>query len=154
MHVISEATNYLKNWIKDFLDRPHSAFNGYSPCPFAKKSLDDRKVIFLSCTEKTFPASISMAGYDVVVYVFEDNIDPDTLSDLAQRFNRHNSHLAALEDHPFEEERVQDCVLNNGKYCTIFIQARSKLKKFRNTLKKTSYYDNWSPEYVEDVINR
>lgn len=154
MHEISKATNYLKNWIKDFLDKPHSAFNGYSPCPFAKKSLDDNKVIFLSCTEKTFPASISMAGYDVIVYVFEEDIDTNTLSDFAEHFNRENSQLVALEDHPLEEERVQDCVLNNGKYCTIFIQDRSKLKKFRNTLKKTAYYDNWSLDYVEDVINR
>lgn len=152
--IYKQATQYLKNWIENFLDKPHPAFNDYSPCPFAKKSLEESKVIFLFCNEATFPKNLSMAGYDVVVYIFEKKIDYETMLVLVREFNKNNPTLVALEDHPDEEERIESCVLNNGKYCTIFIQSREKLEKFRNNLQKTSYYNNWPADYLDDVINR
>jgi len=152
--IYREAKAYLESWIENFLDKPHPAFGGYSPCPYAKKSLIDAKVEFIACNAHTFPDKINIKGYDVIVYIFEDEMSAEELTKKAEVFNTQNPSLVALEDHPQEQEAVKDCVLNNGRYATIFIQDRQKLEKFRKNLKKTCYYENWSAEYLDEVINR
>lgn len=149
-----EAKKFLESWIKNFLGRPHPAFNDLPPCPYASDSLKKSKVIFLTCNEKTFPLSISLSVYDVILYIFEDKISPAALTNLVEKFNNQNPNLVALEDHPFEVERIGDCVLNNGKYPIILIQDREKLSTYRESLSKTDYYSNWPKYYLDDVINR
>jgi hypothetical protein len=152
--IFEEAKIYLVSWIKNFLDKPHSAFNDVSPCPFARKSLEEDKVIFLSSNVNLFPKTVDILNYDVLVYIFTDDISSYQLEKMTETFNANNPGLVALEDHPDAEEKIQDCVLNNGKYSVIFIQSREKLDYYRQKLKNTGYYDNWSEDYLNDVINR
>ena len=61
--------------------------------------------------------------------------------------------LLALEDHPQAEENVNGVIMNNGKYPIVLMQRLSKIQNFSNILKKQGYYDVWSEENLDDVVN-
>ena len=76
------------------------------------------------------------------------------LTMLADDFNKNNPDLLALEDHPLEEESVQNIRLNHGCYALILVQRRDKVERARKMLVKQGYYDNWADDYLEDVLQK
>ena len=41
---------------------------------------------------------------------------------------------------------------NNGKYNLILAQPTQKLRKFRESLAKTEYYDLWDDDYLKEIL--
>lgn len=149
------SIEYIKHWIITELSQPYDALNGLSICPFANPALQANKIKFVRTTKKDFLRTNTFDNrYDATVFVFSNNILPETLYNLANQFNKNNKDYIALEDHPKEPEVINDIVFNNGKYPIIIVQTREKLTKFRAVLDKKGYYKNWSKQDLDDVMHR
>ena len=61
--------------------------------------------------------------------------------------------FVALEDHPDTTEAIGDLKFNMGKYALVLIQESKKLHMASKDLEKLGYYENWSEEYLDDVVN-
>lgn len=159
----------FEHWIMNFLSQPHLVFNNLPPCPFAKESWIKGKVLIKEIKNN----SLSVADYflseldhyscqwplekEVIIICCDPKlISSQDLSEIVkiatEKFLSARGFIA-LEDHPNEIEKVNDVVLNNGLYATIFLQSFDKLKKSREILKTKGYYKNWSIDYYQDVVN-
>ena len=155
-----EAKKYMLQWISDFVSKPNPLLNDFPPCPFAKQAVLEKKIEFevadkdinLYLCEKSGRWSDEID----VCCIFVPEIGPDTLSNLVMDVNKNYlmpMNLLALEDHPQAEENVNGVIMNNGKYPIVLMQRLSKIQNFSKFLKKKGYYDVWSEENLEDVVN-
>ena len=155
---LEEVKENIGSWITGFLSQSSSAFNNLPPCPFAKKAWTDSKVEIILCPNpKNFGKEKLLLDNDkeVLVYILDRvTISPAILTMIADEFNKNNPEYVALEDHPEEEELVAGVRVNHGCYAMILMQKRNKLGKFRESLVKQGYYDNWDENYLKDVIEK
>lgn len=160
----------IKKWTFDFLSKPLPEFNNLPPCPFAKKAFLDNKIVVVeldktntdkSTKDKFIEVLQNLAQHwpdaeAVVITCSPQAISSDELTgivDNTKQFLKQNN-LAAFEDHPDYLEKIGDCVLNNGDYAFIIVQEITKLVQIRKTLENTGYYNNWSQDYLDEVVNR
>ena len=157
---INEAKEYMLQWISDFVSKPNPLLNNFPPCPFAKQAMLEKKIDFEVADKDINLYLCEKSGRwtdDVdVCCIFVPGVDPDTLSNLVMDVNKNYlmpMNLLALEDHPQAEENVNGVIMNNGKYPIVLMQRLSKIQNFSNILKKQGYYDVWSEENLDDVVN-
>lgn len=140
---------FIEKWILETLSIPNEAFNNVPICPFAKQAWISRKVLVVD----TLPQNIKelLQTYEVVIYALNPkDITAEDLSNLAISLS--DDSIVALDDHPDYEEKVDNVILNNGKYALLLIQEREKLEHARKILKAKGYYSNWDSEYLEEVL--
>jgi hypothetical protein len=58
-----------------------------------------------------------------------------------------------LEDHPDSEEFINGVQMNFGKCGLMILQRLSKLNTATTQLKNKGYYDTWSEENLDQVVN-
>ena len=157
---IDEAKEYMLQWISDFVSKPNPLLNNFPPCPFAKQAMLEKKIDFEVADKDINLYLCEKSGRwtdDVdVCCIFVPGVDPDVLSNLVMDVNKNYlmpMNLLALEDHPQAEENVNGVIMNNGKYPIVLMQRLSKIQNFSNILKKQGYYDVWSEENLDDVVN-
>ena len=157
---IDEAKEYMLQWISDFVSKPNPLLNNFPPCPFAKQAMLEKKIDFEVADKDINLYLCEKSGRwtdDVdVCCIFVPGVDPDTLSNLVMDVNKNYlmpMNLLALEDHPQAEENINGVIMNNGKYPIVLMQRLSKIQNFSNILKKQGYYDVWSEENLDDVVN-
>lgn len=151
-------TNIIKNdiekWIDECLSISSPVFNNLPPCPYAKRAWRDKKVLVLSETINKYKIKVALDTLDVVIYAFDsDKITPDELYDIANDINQSDQEMVALDDHPLVEEKVEDQILNQGKYALLFIQNRNKLAEARKSLRDLGYYNFWTSDYLKEVLS-
>ena len=61
--------------------------------------------------------------------------------------------IVALEDNPNDEEFVNGVHMNFGECIIVLVQRLSKVNEASTILKKKGYYDTWSKENLDDVVN-
>ena len=95
------------------------------------------------------------------------NFDTDTLTQTHRQIHKQqtaNMHqelndkykskdLVALEDHPMDPEEIDGVRMNHGGLILVVIQRLSKINKHSEMLKGGEYYDKWSQENLDDVVN-
>jgi hypothetical protein len=157
---IDEAKEYMLQWISDFVSKPNPLLNNFPPCPFAKQAVLEKKIDFEVADKDINLYLCEKSGRwtdDIdVCCIFVPGVDPDVLSNLVMDVNKNYlmpMNLLALEDHPQAEENVNGVIMNNGKYPIVLMQRLSKIQNFSNILKKQGYYDVWSEENLDDVVN-
>ena len=157
---IDEAKEYMLQWISDFVSKPNPLLNNFPPCPFAKQAVLEKKIAFEVADKDINLYLCEKSGRwtdDIdVCFIFVPGVDPDVLSNLVMDVNKNYlmpMNLLALEDHPQAEENVNGVIMNNGKYPIVLMQRLSKIQNFSNILKKQGYYDVWSEENLDDVVN-
>lgn len=164
---LEEATSYIKKWLNEFVTQPNPLLNNFPPCPYAQQAILDNKI------------SYELADKDINLYLimkaeqWDENIDvcvifvpsrskrhnsigSEMLSSLVKRTNENylmSNDFVALEDHPDDEENINGVIMNNGKYPIVLMQRLSKIQMFSGFLKKKGYYDVWSKENLDDVVN-
>ncbi len=158
--VFEEAKEYMLKWIGEFVSKPNPLLNNFPPCPFAKQAMLEKKISFEVCNIKINSYLQNKADNwtdDVdVCCIFAPNIDAVNLSVVVEMTNKvylMPMNLVALEDHPDAEENINGVIMNNGKYPIVLMQRLSKIQNFSNLLKKQGYYDVWSKENLDDVVN-
>lgn len=160
MFNLDEATNYIKTWIDEFVTQPNSDLNNFPPCPYAKQAILDNKVVYdlanvdidLFLIKK---AELWNEDVDVCV-IFVPGVSSQELSKLVEGINKRylmGNNFVALEDHPDDEENINGVIMNNGKYPIVLMQRLSKIQMFSGILKKKGYYDVWTKENLDDVVN-
>ena len=151
------AQQQIESWILNFLSKPNSVFNNLPPCPYAKQAWLDGKVEVIETGVKHLEQQICKIletfpdDKDLVMFVLDPNeVSYEQLELISKQYK--NEKFALLKDHPNERETVKDVVLNNGKYAIIFVQRREELIRTRKELASTGYYDNFDPEYKQEIL--
>ena len=152
----------MESWINDWVS-VHNEQLGTIPCPFAKQAMLRDKIawqladnvvqlmsIMCELTSNGMPNEVLAIGID------PRKILPETLSLITKKANDvwlMPKGLVALEDHPDDIEVVNGATMNQGTWALVLIQESSKLKAASNMLKKQGYYDRWTQEQLDDVVN-
>jgi len=143
----SSSNQKIEEWILDFLSKPNSAFDNLPPCPYAKKAWLEGNV-----EVKEFVSFRDLR----IIYLFQYTMLPrcSELQRLAASFNEEFPDFLFLEEHPDLIEDVGGVVVNEGELCMMIVQKRKPLEDAREELMKTGYYDNWTPQMKERIIDR
>jgi len=158
MKTIESSSNQkIEDWILDFLSQPNSAFDNIPPCPYAKKAWLDGNVEvkeFISFAEMR--KDIDNWNKEVIIYLFQYTTLPrcTELQILASKFNEEFPDFLFLEETPELVEDVAGVIVNQGELCMLLVQKRKPLEEAREELMKTGYYDNWTEEMKERIMDR
>tara|TARA_B100001175_G_C19505740_1_gene640741 strand:- start:629 stop:1105 length:477 start_codon:yes stop_codon:yes gene_type:complete len=153
----SSSNQKIEEWILDFLSKPNSAFDNLPPCPYAKKAwLDGNVEVKEFVSFRDLRSDIKQWDKEVIIYLFQYTMLPrcSELQRLAASFNEEFPDFLFLEEHPDLIEDVGGVVVNEGELCMMIVQKRKPLEDAREELMKTGYYDNWTPQMKERIIDR
>jgi hypothetical protein len=159
----NSAEEYLSEWMKKFVEKPHPLLGNMPPCPFARKArLRNRiKIVEVGPAEPNSRFLELCGEYDFdKVDVLMMVCDPARWSweqtfQLRVQMNEQlkDRDIVILEDHPDYKETVAGIPMSNGRYCILFAQRLSRMNDFSKKLKETTdYYDHWSESELADVV--
>lgn len=141
---MNERKEYILKWIEKVSEiRPE--IGGFPICPYAKNS--KFKIIECSASE-----IVPENGYDVIIYIIEDNFTLDEVQKWVEIHNSRHSEWKFFEDCAAYDTYINDIQTNNGKYNLIIGQPKQKLRKFREILSKTEYYSHWNTDYLLEIL--
>ena len=145
----------IEQWIDNFVS-VHNEEYGQIPCPYARAA----KVKYIETDDlgKSLADVInnwSDSHQVVCLYTATENYTPYNLNHLIMEFNAvampHD--IVALEDHPNDPEIINGVKMNFGKCILVLVQRLSVINRKSLALKDQGYYDNWSEENLDDVVN-
>ena len=143
--MFSEKELYILNWIKE-VSTVREELNGFAICPFATNA----KFKIIECSvEEIAP----IEGYQVIIYIIEDYLDLDSINFWVDYYNSKHKKWKFFEDCGQYDTFINGIKTNNGKYNLILGQPTDKLRKFRENLAKTSYYDLWDENYLKEILD-
>jgi hypothetical protein len=160
----------IRKWILEWVSQ-HNPELGAVPCPFAKQALLDSKIVMHELTPMDhiismpdyFKAELENFTYhwpkDAEVVAI--GCDPKfiTAEQLQEAVEQSNTSTLiprgyiALEDHPDAPEIISGVSMNNGEWALVLVQSKEKLDKASAMLDRQGYYNNWSKENLDDVVN-
>ena len=143
----------IEQWVLTTLSEPHNKFGDLPPCPYAKKAWLDGNV------EVKMWKDFGSFRYDkwekeVTIYVMDPYTSPEFLSQIAKNYNKLYPDYLFLEEHPDLVEDVGGFVVNQGELILLIVQERKPLEEARDKLQGTTYYEHWTPEMKERIIER
>lgn len=147
--------SYIEEWIEKFVSVHNDALNSI-PCPYAKAALikyHETEDVGQSLSNTL--NNWSDDAHVVVIYTATTNYTPEELKTIVKDFNKVSMRedIVALEDHPDDEEIINGVKMNFGKCILILVQRLSVINRKSEWLKEQGYYDNWSEENLDDVVN-
>ena len=157
---IEQVRADIESWIENFLEVPHPALGGFSPCPFArsarlKKSYD----VFLGADpyyDLKNRGRMGMGKKEVVIYVYDPKEwNHDMLSGSIELVNKEvllPRDMIALEDHPDDAEIVNGVCMNQGTYALALVQSLSDLNTRAKQMSAKGFYDTWPEEYLQALF--
>ena len=157
-----QATEYIRLWMKEFVEKEHPVFAGLPACPYARQARLQGKVKMIHMTS----AEPDSNCWHHISHVDFDQTDALILILEPKRWTVRYTHgivhelnsvfmpqdVVVLEDHPRQREEIGGVVVNNGKYILLLCQRLSTLNRFSEVLKKKGYYDQWSKKNIADVV--
>ena len=151
--VPEQITSKIEEWITRVLDVPNSKFGGIAPCPHARNAWFEGNV------EVKMWKDFSSFRYDkwekeVTIYVMDPYLSAEFLSQMAKNYNKLYPDYVFYEEHPDLVEDVGGFVVNQGELILLIVQKRDHLEETRHKLQGTNYYENWTPEMKERIIER
>jgi len=149
----------LKEWIINFLDKPQKNLNGWSPCPYAKTALVNDKIEFVydNDLKSAVKQHIHILEHkDVLVVCFDKaTISPTELVSIVSELNKElmKENIVVLEDHPETVETINGVHMNFGEAGLLLVQSLDKLTDASDKLRKAGYYNCWSKDELDEVVN-
>lgn len=143
MH-LTEKEIYILNWIKE-VSKVREELNGFAICPFASNA----KFKIIECSSEEI---LPIDGYQVIIYIIEDYFDLDAVRMWVDFYNSKYENWKFFEDCYSYDTYINGIKTNNGKYNLILAQPTEKLRKFRENLAKTTYYDLWNKDYLKEIL--
>jgi hypothetical protein len=142
--MFTEKEQHVLQWIRKVSEvRPE--LNGFAICPFAAKS----KFKIIECSVEDISP---IDGYQVIIFIVEDYFNLDTINFWVEYYNTKYKDWKFFEDCGLYDTFINGIQTNNGKYNLILAQPTEKLRKFRENLAKTGYYDLWDDEYLREIL--
>ena len=151
----------LSEWMVNFIEKPNSLLGNWAPCPYARQARIANK-IEVQFTEvsnmfETINEQLSKLEHkDVIIICFDHNrISPEFLQEFVVSTNTllMKNDYVILEDHPNTPEYVNGVKMNFGHCGLLLLQKLSKLTEASDLLKEKGYYDVWSKQNLNDVVN-
>jgi hypothetical protein len=142
--MFSEKELYILNWIQK-VSEVREELSGFAICPFASNS----KFKIIECSAKDI---VPIEGYQVIIFIIEDHLDLNLIDSWVSFYNSKYKNWKFFEDCGQYDTYINGIQTNNGKYNLILAQPSNKLRKFRESLAKTSYYDMWDEQYLKEIL--
>ena len=134
----------ILEWIRNISEvRPE--IGGFAICPFAKQAKYD----IIECNASEIEPTI---GYDVIIFVVEIELNLEQVQNWVEIYNQKYPEWKFFEDCASYDTYINGIQTNNGKYNLILAQPKEKLRKFREILAKTNYYNHWSSDYLKEIL--
>lgn len=134
----------ILQWIQNVSEiRPD--LGGFAICPFAKQAKYD----IIECKSSEIKP---IDRYDVLIYVIENDLTLNQVQEWVEIYNNKYPEWKFFEDCAFYDTYINGIKSNNGKYNLILSQPKVKLRKFREILAKTNYYNYWSNDYLKEIL--
>lgn len=139
---------HINQWIES-IKKSHKELNNFSICPYTSRArhIEIEKIV----DSKNINVS-SLGKVDIKIFVLDDDISQDELEKICVCLNEKYYNLIFLPDHKDSNFNISNIKTGNQKFNLILCQSREKLNHYRNLLKKTSYYDNWTEENLENIF--
>lgn len=157
---LAQAKQDIESWIVNFLEVPHPALGGFSPCPFARSARIKRSFDIRIGIDPYFDLkNLGMHGlnhWEVVVYVYDPKEwSHEQLSVSIDSANREfllHKDILCLEDHPNDPEIVNGISMNQGQYAMAMCQSLSDLNVKAKLMASKGFYDSWPEEYLTTLF--
>ena len=161
----------ILQWMEKFVEVPHPSFGNMPPCPYARqyRVQDKIKIVQAPLDAKGFPPDIWKTAeqvfdtwnddFEAIIVAREHvarrwNTAEEVSAQIKELNDKYKSKdLVALEDHPMDPEEIDGVRMNHGDLILVVIQRLSKINKHSEMLKGGEYYDKWSQENLDDVVN-
>lgn len=147
----------LNTWLINFVEQPNPLLNNWPPCPYARQARLSNQILTVFDSPLNYEIYLPYIGeYEVVIICFDHNKFSASQIELYVKHN--NSVLmwqdyVILEDHPDSEEIVNGVKMNFGLCGLLILQRLSNLNQASKQLQDKRYYDTWSEENLNDVVN-
>lgn len=139
-----ESREHILQWVKN-VSKLRPELGGFAICPFAKQA----KYEIIECNSDQITP---IDGYDVVIFVIESSFTYEDVIEWVEIYNSRYPEWKFFEDCASYDTYINEVQTNNGKYNLIIAQPKEKLRKFREILAKTDYYNHWSREYLQEIL--
>jgi hypothetical protein len=158
---LSHIPDLIKNWLENFIERPHPALGDWPPCPYARQARINECIAFVGVAVQQLESAVAQyAGlletHDVVVMYFDHyEITPGLLQQQVQDLNHKimGDDLVILEDHPGSPELINGVSMNFGACGLAILQKLSDLNQASDQLRNKGYYNVWSSDNLAAVVN-
>lgn len=147
----------LTSWLVDFVEKPNPLLNNWPPCPYARQArLSDQILIVFDSPLEISQYTRHLTNYEVVILCFDHK---QFSASQVELFAKHvNSILiwkdyVVLEDHPDSKEFVNGVQMNFRECGLMILQRLSKLNTAADQLREKGYYNTWSKENLDEVVN-
>jgi hypothetical protein len=157
---LDTAKKQISTWIDTVLTEPQAELNGISRCPFAATALANDRVAWALGSDVASDVESAMDNWqhhlEIAVIVYDPSIDPAAFAIAVESANHHICQprsFIALEDHPAVPERVAGLSMNQGQYALLLLTPAAKLHRASQMLRARGYYDNWSQQDLDTVVN-
>lgn len=135
---------HIRDWIRKLaVLRPE--LGGFAVCPYASGA--SFKII--ECAVNDIEP---IDGFDVVIFVIERELEVSDVEDWCESLNSIYPEWIFLEDAAEKPSYIGKIQTGNGFYNLILMQNREKLRKAREKLGSTQYYDYWSDSFLREVL--
>lgn len=153
---IEQVKKDIELWIANFLEVPHPALGGFSPCPYARAARVKNSYTVYLGTDPYYDLKHcgrqGMGNREVVIYVY----DPTEWAheqlagsiELANREVLVPRDMLALGDHPNDAEIVNGVCMNQGTYALALVQSLSDLDAKAKVMAERGFYNTWPEEYL------
>ena len=151
---VAVGSKDIEKWIGQVVAKKHKA-SGATICPFAKKTLEDRKIQITVAKEDVLSqighccSLFNIFNLDIVILYFTHKITEKKLAEVCRRAHQLNPTYAIMYDHPANNGLHKGVSFSYGKAPLIMIQGMAKLKQAQEKLKESGYYEKWDIDSFE-----
>jgi hypothetical protein len=155
MH-IEQVKKDIELWITNFLEVPHPALGGFSPCPYARSArVKNSYAVYLGADpyyDLKNRGRQGMGNKEVVIYVYDPKEwTHDMLAGSIELVNKEvllPRDMLALEDHPDDVEMINGVCMNQGTYALALVQSLSDLNAKAKVMASKGFYHTWPKDYL------
>lgn len=153
---LEQVKKDIELWITNFLEVPHPALGGFSPCPYARSARVKKSYAVYLGSDPYYDLKIrgrqGMGDKEVVIYVYDPKEwSHDMLAGSIELVNKEvllPRDMLALEDHPDDVEMVNGVCMNQGTYAMALVQSLSDLNAKATLMASKGFYHSWPEEYL------
>ena len=151
----------IESWIENFVEVPHPALGGFSPCPFARQARMKRTFEVYLGSDPYYDlknrARWGMGNREVIIYAYDPaEWSHELFSSSIESANTEHllrNDILALEDHPADVENVNGVIMNQGKYALALVQCLSDLNIKAKQMASKGFYHGWPEEYLQGLFH-
>lgn len=164
----AEVVHLMVEYMKEFLEKPHPVFGHMPACPFARKArLEERilyKVIRFGADTNFNSNSPVMRAirefsqekrYEVLLIIHPEKqtITQFQMQQFIDRLNKtiSDAGLVAFGSHPDDNFNIQGVYTRQEPFLNFTVQTKQLIKQASDSLMKTDYYKNWTPDNLRYV---